>query len=191
MWIAIISILLLILPVLFVWQYLRLSRRYYFDQSLYALRSLKQETILSLSEQLMGKQYDKEEIIELRKMAAVLDFSIEKFELLKAKIFNYKSFKRIFLSIDFSVKKAEKEVHMQSQRLISLKIKFSRALLLAFCTEFFFRHKFALFILRFTFKVLARISMRYTENSIKKLTHIVSTYKQVERNSHNGDTIVC
>jgi hypothetical protein len=95
MWTIIVFAQLISLPVLFIWQYLSLSRRFYFDQSLYTLRQLKHEAVLYLSEQVMNEEYDRDQVIELRKMTATLDLSINKVELLKTNLFNYKSFKRV------------------------------------------------------------------------------------------------
>lgn len=186
-WVIIISAELLTLLVLPVWQTLQFIRMYYFDQSLFALRELRHETVIYLSDHVMNEQFDRNEFIELRKMLQVLEFSINRFEMLDTKSFNYKSFKRIFQSIDSSIEKAENEVKTQSAQAMALKIKFSKALLMAFSTKFVFRYRFAFFILKAISRFLASISKRYTVSSIEKLKYIISTYQQLERNSYEFD----
>jgi len=185
MYIAINTALILIILLLFLVGYYRISRRYYFDRSLYQLRALRHDAIMHLSHLVATGNYDKAEVLELRKMTDVFTDAINRFDKLQPKLFSYRGFKQILLSIDRSAKAADREVAVNSSKILELKIGFLNALFTAFCTSIYFRHRLVVKLFFLLTNIFIRMGMNVAKRQVQKLQYVVHTYKEIN-NSRNA-----
>lgn len=106
-WTVIISLMICMIALLLIKQYIHLSRLFYFDKAIADLRELQHDAVITLSAEVINSNQDQKYLLELRKLVGSLDATIANFDLLKPRLFRFKTFKKIFLNIDFSLQKAE------------------------------------------------------------------------------------
>jgi|GEM_PF-1553260 hypothetical protein len=181
MFLAINTALILIILLLFLGGYYRISRRYYFDLTIYQLRALRHDTLMHLSHLVATENCDPVEVLELRKMLDVFSYTLNRFDQLQSRLFRYKSLQQIFLNIDRVARKADREVAVKSPKIVELKMGFLNALYTAFCTSIFFRHKLVVKLFFMLTAIAVRVGMNVARRRVRELQYIVRTYNHINK----------
>jgi hypothetical protein len=188
MWTIIICSLLALILVLFVIQYSHLSKIYYFDKSLHSLRTLRHDAMIELSNQVLKEKYSESKVIELRRFIEIVDMTVDNFKLLQKELFRFDTIKKLFKNINIAEYRARQAFTDYYPELESLKKRLSGALFTAFRTGFFFRFRFSVYLIRIFLPIIVRITYA---DFYKKITHTMSTYKNLKEASNDQHFSAC